>query len=182
MCLDTVAQLFAEPVAIDDEGHETEERPPVMVFPQAFFQNYGHVKSDRIMSLVKPIVEEINQTLTAGNEDAYMDTPGREALTSGHCQMYNELTHRVAKKAGTQEVQRGDQTAAMAGHNPAYNARAKQRGKKFFDRCKELLPFKRHHTLIEPTHPEEDRPTNLRVESVYILDMNAVAPNKRTGK
>jgi len=187
--LDTVGELFDndDQVANDDgsdsEGEHRHHDPvSVSVYPQSYFQRIGHVKANGVISALRGVVARMNRELVEGNDDEYMEVPGRQALTPISCQLYNELSHRVAKRAGTQEVQRGDQTAAMAFHYPGYNATADRRGLNLVVRCTESLPSARHFALLNPIDPEENMPTDLRVENVYSLDMKALLPVNRTGR
>lgn len=184
--LDTISQMFERDEEMYDAG-EDEEGIRVSVYPQSYLPNLGHVKANGVVTMFGDVIKEINEEIMPEpepelEEEGNLQGGRRIALSAISCQFYNQLSHRVAKKAGTQEVQRGDQTAAMARWYPGYNQAAERNGQRLFERCASKLPFARHFDLIEEAETEGDIPKDLRMENVYVLDMHGIDERKRGGK
>jgi len=153
----------------------------VTVFPQAFINRIGHVKSTKVLRSFEALIEQRNTIISAmWDEDEAPQLNKPSAVVAGGCQFYNELSHRVARRAGTQEVQTGDQTSAMASGYPHQSTTSSRRADVLFAQCEANLPYKRHFLLLDDHFG--NAPTDLRAENVFILDLFAFPPEMRTGQ
>lgn len=153
----------------------------VTLYPQAYIPQMGHVKANTVVRPFRDILEEVNSNIEAlweGLEDELEE--GLVAVHAVSSQFYNELSHKLAPRAGNQEVQKGDQTAAMASGYQHSSTACQNRGDRLYRRCRTALPFQRHQTLLDSQL--ESTPTDLRAENVYIVDMYAIPENYRTGR
>lgn len=180
--LDTVAELFErssrseEDSDSDLEEGEGRERPiSVSLYPQSYFKELGHVKANGVTTAFRKVVEEIDRSVRDSNS-------GGRALAPVSSQFYNQLSHRVAQRAGSQEVQRGDLTAAMARGYPGYNLTAQSRGDRLFEECCNMLPSDRHFALVKEADSNGNIASDLRVENVFTLDMHRINAGDRNGR
>lgn len=188
--LDSVTQLFdmdPHPEEVEGDSDNSSlhfEAPTVTVYPQAYFQNLGHVKSTATIAIFRKIIDRINLHLSQQENEEHEENNfiASPPLASISCQFYNQLSHRLARRAGTQEVQRGDQTAVMASGYPGMSALASGKGERLFHQCEAMLPFQRHFALLEEIHPHEDTPTALRAENVFVLDLQRLPATNRNGR
>ncbi|KAG2742153.1 hypothetical protein P692DRAFT_201809895 [Suillus brevipes Sb2] len=199
--LETIPQLFSSHVAhdehldldadiLDDDDMVT---PTINVYPQAFLRKYGHLQSGSILPHFKTFVKKVQAKITrrqrrnALNEgdDDQDDQDGDNdivdpnvlppAIIASGCQFYNEISHRVRPNAGLHEVQQGRVTSALSG------AYAKGSGKHvhstIMHHCGLSLPHQRYNNAIKMV----DVPRDLRLENIYILQLESMDPAKRNG-
>ena len=182
--LNTIQSLFLDSISSDKTEDEPSPRRStgVMVYPHAFFTSLGHVKASCVISVFQTVVDSVNSSV------ASLQPTSRQAH---HCpaiqpvcsQFYNEVSHRLAKRAGAQEVQKGIMTGVMASNYPGLDHASKEKGARIFDACHNGgLPFVQHFKLLEPNASETNVRKDLRCENVFILDMNAFPPDKRDGR
>jgi hypothetical protein len=179
--LDTIKDLFSGP-----SGSEENSSPiSVTVYPQSYFSNLGHVKANTAISSFQKIIDKVNCDIMDLEPEALHHHANANLIrpvTPISSQFYNQLSHRLATRAGTQQVQRGEQTTASAAGYSGYSIAALHKGKTLLSACSDRLPFTRHFDLLDEINPEEDTPTDLRAENVFLLDMRAVHPANRKGR
>lgn len=199
--LETIPQLFSSHVALDEhldldadiQDVEHEDAAKINVYPQAFLRKYGHLQSDSILPHFKTFVRKVQANITRGQrrpncmDDADEDDDNvvnmdvnnglsiPPAIMSSGCQFYNEISHRVRPNAGLHEVQQGRITSALAG------AYARGTGKyvqsSIMHNCRLSLPHHRYNNAIKLPNV----PRDLRLENIYILQLDSIKPEKRNG-
>lgn len=183
--LDSVRDLFHNDSNSGGDGQGDGPSTSVTVYPQSFFGNLGHVKANASISVFQRIIERVNRDiLDLGPVDLQhpLNSYSILPITSISSQFYNQLSHRLATRSGTQQVQSGYQTAASAAGYSGFNTSALSKGRRLVAHCSAGLPHTRHFDLLAEIAPGEDTPTDLRAENVFLLDMRAVAPENRTGR
>lgn len=198
--LETIPQLFSSYVAHDehldfdaDILDQDVEGPQINVYPQAFLRKYGHLQSPSVLPHFKHFIKKVQANITlrrrghrldeeddADDEDEAVNGPneGRPippALLTSGCQFYNEISHRIRPNAGLHEVQQGRITSALAG------AYAQGTGKHVHScimrHCGLSLPHQRYNNSIK----SDSVPRDLRLENIYILQLDSIDPGKRNG-
>jgi hypothetical protein len=156
----------------------------VQLFPVAFLHKYGHVQANGVMPAFRRTMREVNDTIgssshresdsDSGEDGEYI--PDSVAVHPVSSQAYNELSHRIAARAGSHEVQHGRLTAALAG---AYATTPKTRtiAQKIQAECNNLLPFDRFQHKIDV----ENCPRAIRVEQVFYVELSAMRSSMRNG-
>jgi hypothetical protein len=208
--LETIPQLFSSCMPNEDHSLDVDADLPdhqplrINVYPQAFLRKFGHIQANSILPHFHKFVTQVQRCITRGqpeNVDSDGDEDGDEdhneyadddrvphrrnvdhngelippAIIASACQFYNELSHRIRPSAALHEVQQGKITAALAG---AY-ACGKQ--KKIYDNrvkeCTAALPHERYNDKIAIN----DVPRDLRLENIYIVQLDSLKPEKRNG-
>ena len=159
----------------------------INVFPVSFLRDYGHFQANGVLQSFCKTMQGINNVIgrrpppagsVDGDEDSedVEDTVVKRALHAVSSQGYNELSHRVATKASSHEVQQGRIMAALAGAY-ATTPKAQAIAKKALEACEAKLPFDRFMSKISAA----DCPRSLRMEQVYYIDLATVCDCKRNG-
>jgi hypothetical protein len=153
----------------------------VTLYPQSFVSQMGHVKASGVIQPFQEVINWLNseiEELWEENEDDLGNN--LPAVSPVSCQFYNELSHRLAPRSGNQEVQKGDQTAAMASGYLHTTSACQTRANRLYQRCHSALPFERHQQLLDTTLGIT--PTDLRAENVFCVDLLAFPEEQRTGR
>lgn len=159
-------------------------RQPLRVtgYPQAYCSSMGHVNSNDVPAPFHGVVDDINMKIRNLSEDESVQARISAVQPIGS-QCYNLLSHRLAPRAGTQEVQKGDQTAAMASAYKQGDSTCQRKGRRYFRHCEEASPVDRHGMLLElPRNDIGQNMKSLRAENVFLIDMLAIPASKRNGK
>lgn len=184
--LDSIGELFANPAAEeDDESNERSVSPLVTVYPQSYFSNYGHVKAGTTISVFQEVLDQVNCAVLGMDRETLYHPQNAQLfrpIKAVSSQLYNQLSHRLARRAGTQAVQRGAQTAVMASGYSGFGQSAANSGQRLYEECTSQLPFEQHFQLLDTVFPDENTPTDLRAENVFLLDMRAIEPGNRNGR
>jgi hypothetical protein len=155
----------------------------VMLFPQSYVACMGHVKANDVIKPFHHVLAGLNRYIRDLWGASSLDLlTGQSALQPIGCQFYNLLSHRLAPRSGSQEVQKGDQTAAMASGYRHLSKSCQRAADRLFNWCNTSLPHERHQTLLKTDDLEGPLPKDLRAENVFLIDMHAVPLQKRTGK
>jgi hypothetical protein len=165
-------------IAYKFDGQEGDRN--ITLYPQAYLHSVGHVKAHGVITPFRELIEDYNDVISELWEEEDENDTSMKAITPVSCQFYNELSHRVARRSGTQEVQKGEQTAAMASGYPHFTGPVRSRAQRLFERCQQMLPFERHELLL--AEQLGTTPTDLRAENVFLIDMHAFPPDHRTGR
>ena len=201
--LDTVEQLFTQsfeqPYFNQDVYISNEE---VTKYPMAFLRNIGQLQARQPLPLLVPALRAVNDAIALQEnandnddddddndddeeEERVLDDDGNlvpaqrpvlSAVFGVSVQMYNRMLHFVAPHANEHEAICGHVTAACGGHwasTPADKARALRAHQK----VSRTLPHQRLQSASLSGHASKD----LRVEQVYVMDMDKVHPNHRNG-
>lgn len=188
--------LFTQP------AHQ--EKLLLNAYPQAFLRDYGHLSCNAVMSVFDRPMAEINRTfqdpaeaedeatitnfldedIDAGSDntnieefptwrgDTHILAPFISAVTT---QVYNELSHQVAVRAGAHDVQGCTLTAALAGTH-AEDPATERKATDLMNYCVASLPHERFADKISVL----DTSSALRVETVFAFNL-AVAPLENRG-
>ncbi|KAH7920877.1 hypothetical protein BV22DRAFT_1179673 [Leucogyrophana mollusca] len=200
--LDTVHDLFADFAPEDPDMMLVDEdaiRNPdavVSVFPQAFLRKYGHVQASTVLPQFTDTLNGIRTSIAAkpnnhddddDDDDDELPDPNQalldptsstsRVLSPVASQFYNELSHRVRPTAALHDVQQGRITATLAGAY-ARTPKAKASHQKLLHQCQQSLPHKKFRSKIDLP----DVPRALRLENVFVLDLDHVDPPKRKGR
>ena len=109
---------------IEEENQPNRDRNKVslLVYPQAFFHDYGHIQAKRPLQLMQLTIQTINSSFEDDRQDIDLssDSPGYirptcTPVTAILTQMYNRMFHRAASQASALDVQWGRLTAALSG-------------------------------------------------------------------
>ncbi|KAG1765968.1 hypothetical protein EV702DRAFT_1283003 [Suillus placidus] len=199
--LETIPQLFSSDVAHDEHldldvdilDFDEEHGAKIKVYPQAFLRKFGHLQSNTILPHFKTFIKKVQANITRGrrgpngmddgddNDDVDNDVGINNrnlippAIIATGCQFYNEVSHRVRPNAGLHEVQQGRITSALSG------AYARGTGTRvhtaiMYD-CRLHLPHHRYNNSIKA----DNVPRDLRLENIYILQLDSMDPAKRNG-
>lgn len=196
--LKTISSLFTSPNdldvddELDDESDSGHARPPqtasvpLYLYPQAYLRDYGHIQAKGTMSILNPIINEINGSCLPTNEfpdddcssDVYEEARfGVDPVVTGiSSQMYNAVQHRASTNAGSLDVQQGRITATLAGSYVTSKKNTKI-AERHLGYCRTKLPHNRFKDRIQ----HEECPTALRVENVYSVDITQLSPGDRDG-
>ncbi|KAG0697442.1 hypothetical protein DFH29DRAFT_1003759 [Suillus ampliporus] len=198
--LETIPQLFSSYVAHDEHldldadivDFDDGQSAKINVYPQAFLRKYGHLQSDSILPHFKTFIKKVQANITRGrrrpnrmNDDDDDDDDGDAmaddgrpippAIIASGCQFYNEISHRIRPNSGLHDVQQGRITSALSG------AYAQGTGKHVHSAamhyCRLSLPHERYDNSISL----DNVPRDLRLENIYILQLESMDPAKRNG-
>lgn len=200
--LSTVATLFddehlgnlAEYPNPPDNDPNDPSGPSLNVYPQGFLLNKGHFQAKRVPSSFIPFIRRAHQQLAIPVEDEdhivedgedeldYMDKniplhSRHRAVVPISTQGYNELMHAVRNPASGHDIQHGDVSAALTGCF-ALTPATQRRAKECVQRCNSGLPHERFSSTIS----NDNIPTAFRLENLYLVNMKAIDPAKRTGR
>jgi hypothetical protein len=192
--LRTIGNLYVQG---DDPDFQEEPATLVSAYPQAYLRSYGHIQASGIMWPFHRILDGIQanvgkpvQRLSSDddsddshNEDSELesdsDSPRMKAVFGIGSQGYNELSHRIAPRAGAHDVQKGMITAALAGaYTLPHDGLGQRSARRHFDDCARMLPIDRFKAKIS----HADCPRALRMEQIYYVDIFALKKGKATGK
>ncbi len=153
----------------------------IRVFPQAFLRTYGHLQATGVLHSFGPAIQEINADVRSlqENDPHFLSIDDSdEPLCAVSSQAYNEMTHRVATRAGDHDCQKGSITGAAAGSYANTDA-TKRKAKTLYDDCESKLPHIKFSKKIKTTIP---CPKDLRMENVYSFDMYSLPLPQRSGR
>ncbi|KAG2358122.1 hypothetical protein BDR07DRAFT_1489883 [Suillus spraguei] len=196
--LETVPELFSsfitddEDMDMDLDVYEDQDirTPLVNVYPQAFLRKTGHIQCNTVLPQFSPFLTKIHKSVTRPLRgiDDNLDEEDEElfnhddgvvppAVLSMACQFYNELSHQTHPSAALHEVQEGRITSALSG---AYGTgrRAALNHPNIIRECEASLPHQRFDNKIK----HDDVPHALRLENVYIIQLDSLLPGHCTGK
>ncbi|KAG2045993.1 hypothetical protein BDR06DRAFT_1015119 [Suillus hirtellus] len=197
--LETITELFStfipddDNMALDPDINFDEDirTPMVNVYPQAFLRKYGHVQCNSILPHFAPFMSKIRNAVSrssAGpNQDPFDDDdddddefnhlfgPPPTVLFASGSQFYNEISHRIRPSADLHDVQQGRITSALSG---AYSRGHGQTTHRIVMReCRLNLPHQRYDNKIKIN----DVPRALRLENIYIFQLDSLKRHKRNG-
>lgn len=154
----------------------------VTLYPQAYIPRMGHVKANAIIRPFYGVMEKLNSAIKGLWDEVEGEGQVDEvtAISGVSCQFYNVLSHKLAPRAGSQEVQKGDQTAAMAGGYNHMSSTCRNRAEALHRYCETALPYRRHEELLDSQLGKTS--TDLRAENVFLIDMYAIPIDHRTGR
>ncbi|KAG2029044.1 hypothetical protein BDR03DRAFT_1018980 [Suillus americanus] len=199
--LETIAELFSAMITDDDMALDPDiimdddnlHIPRVNVYPQAFLRKYGHIQCNAVLPHFAPFMSKIRKAVSR-------DTIGRDefddhaldddldylnnfpnglmppVLLASGCQFYNEISHRIRPSAALHDVQQGRITSALSGAY-ATTRNAQTAHKMVLRECSLLLPHQRYDNKIDVN----DVPRALRLENIYIFQLDSLKLAKRNG-
>ena len=154
----------------------------VFPYPQAGLVTAGHLQADTLISDFYPRLEAINlDILTNGEEhpqeELLMDDP-KWPVYGVSCQMYNAVMHHT-RGIGSQhhDVVRGTVSGALGGQCTDETAFTKQ-AIDLSRACSAQMP----HEAYKVKASNEAVCKDLRMENVYWVDFDRIAPENRTGR
>ncbi|KAG0692492.1 hypothetical protein DFH29DRAFT_1046484 [Suillus ampliporus] len=101
--------------------------------------------------------------------------PLAPAIIASACQFYNEISHRIRPSAALHDVQQGRITSALSG---AYaRGTAQHVHSAMLHSCRLGLPHQRYNDKIKL----DNVPRALRMENIYILQLDSMISAKRNG-
>ena len=106
---------------------------------------------------------------------------GLEAIIPVVTQMYNDSVHAMHQNAGGQETQRGLQTAALAAGYEGLTNSNSEKGSAFWREADAALPFERQLQMLSRQSGGTPPSKDLRVESVFSINMACLHPGDRDG-
>ncbi|KAG2090773.1 uncharacterized protein F5147DRAFT_780230 [Suillus discolor] len=200
--LETITELFSTFIPDDDSMaldpdiiFDDDIRTPIVnVYPQAFLRKYGHIQCNSILPHFAPFMSKIRNAVSRSSPDQNQDLfDGQPAdgdadefdrLPSGSLptvlfasgsQFYNEISHRIRPSADLHDVQQGRITSALSG---AYSHGHGQTTHRIVMReCRLNLPHQRYDNKIKVN----DIPRALRLENIYIFQLDSLKRHKRNG-
>ncbi|KAH7904419.1 hypothetical protein BJ138DRAFT_1166511 [Hygrophoropsis aurantiaca] len=178
----------------------------IYLYPQAFLGHFGHIQANSVLPHFAPFIDNISLDIARnGPLNTQDDLPveegmeeeldqhqselrRRQALNDPEsaasnvfrpvgCQFYNELSHRVRATSSTHDIQHGAVTSVLSGLY-ATSEKAKTAHSKIVRSCSFGLPQERFAKAID----NRDVPRAIRMENVFILDLDCVKEDKRTGR
>jgi hypothetical protein len=179
-----VQELFPDPVVdmdvMDTTTGNVQKRTEIFYYPQAFSRIYGHIQVNRVMGIHDNVINDINEEYhrrLVANEEEEDQTVDfiQPALEGISCQVYSELTHRAAVRAGSHECMQGTVTSALAGVI-AESTQEKRMAQRKFDLCRIRRPFQRFQEKIQAN----DCPRDLRCESVLTINVKSLPHEDRS--
>ncbi|KAG2354615.1 hypothetical protein BDR07DRAFT_1494309 [Suillus spraguei] len=196
--LETVPELFSsfipddEDMVMDPDVYEDQDirTPLVNVYPQAFLRKTGHMQCNTVLPQFGPFLTKIRKSvaqplrgvdddLDEEDEKLFNHDDGEvpPVVLSMACQFYNELSHWTCPSAALHEVQQGRITSALSG---AYGTgcQAALNHPNIIRECEASLPHQHFDNKIK----HDDVPRALRLENVYIIQLDSLLPGHRTGK
>ncbi|KIK77719.1 hypothetical protein PAXRUDRAFT_17307 [Paxillus rubicundulus Ve08.2h10] len=131
---------------------------PYYIYPIGCLKQTGQFQAHGLFSCFSTQLEMINRALIrndAGEEEDDDEDEIASALFQGHrasvrgiaSQGYNVYVHRVRSQACFHDVQRGMMTAVSTGTH-MQGATHSFKAKRFYEECKDALPFERYHEKI----------------------------------
>lgn len=200
--LETITELFSTFIP-DDDGMALDPdiifdddicTPIVNVYPQAFLRKYGHIQCNSILPHFTPFMSKIRNAVSRSSPDQNQDPfDGQPAdgdadefdhwpsgslptvLFASGSQFYNEISHRIRPSADLHDVQQGRITSALSG---AYSHGHGQTTHRIVMReCRLNLPHQRYDNKIKVN----DIPRALRLENIYIFQLDSLKRHKRNG-
>jgi hypothetical protein len=194
--LETIPDLFSS--FVQENGGDMQEDDTddarINVYPQAFLRKFGHVQANSILPHFRTFVSQVQRNVTrapAVEQDSDEEENGAPLPTDrgadglpippvvipSACQFYSELSHRVRPSAALHEVQQGRITCALAGAY-ATSPKDKRKHKIILRECENALPHQKYNDKIKI----DDVPRALRLENIYILQLDSLKPEKRNGQ
>jgi hypothetical protein len=181
--MDVDDDLYDDDEDISQRYKHKENKVSLSVYPQAFLHDYGHIQAKGSLQLILPTIQRINSDLIDngdGDYDDLFDAPRNTSMvTAISTQMYNEFMHRAATQAGALDVVRGRISGALSAPSVS---RATPNNRRMADALQRYCDLGLPHKRFADRMQIPDCPTALRVESVYIIDMNCIPEDKRTGR
>ncbi|KAG1811023.1 hypothetical protein EV424DRAFT_1542652 [Suillus variegatus] len=197
--LESITELFSAIIAEDDGlafdpdiimDDENLGIPRVSVYPQAFLRKYGHIQCNTVLPHFAPFISKIRNAVSrdtvgqddlddeALDDDLFNDFPHGfpPALLASGCQFYNEISHRIRPSAALHDVQQGRITSALSGAY-ATTRNAQTAHKMVLRECGLHLPHQRYDNKIDIN----DVPRALRLENIYIVQLDSLKSAKRNG-
>jgi hypothetical protein len=159
----------------------------------AFLRNVGQIQARQPLPLLAQPLQTVNNTI-AQREQASDDDeatphefdengdmieptrPPMHAIFGVSIQMYNRMLHFVAPRANEHEAVCGHLTAAKGGFY-ANTPTDKERARKAENKIQFHLPHERLQQAALSGHASKD----LRLEQVYVVDLDKVHPDHRNG-
>ncbi|KAG1863248.1 hypothetical protein DFJ58DRAFT_912417 [Suillus subalutaceus] len=200
--LETITELFSTFIPDDDDMaldpdiilDDDVRTPTVNVYPQAFLRKYGHIQCNTILPHFSPFMSKIRNSVSRlsrnQNDDPFNGQPAEDdadefdhlpngplptVLFASGSQFYNEISHRIRPSADLHDVQQGRITSALSG---AYSRGHGQTTHRIVMReCSLNLPHQRYDNKIKVN----DVPRALRLENVYIFQLDSLKRHKRNG-
>ncbi|KAG1769738.1 hypothetical protein EV702DRAFT_1049616 [Suillus placidus] len=198
--LETITELFSAFIPADgDEAldpnvifDEDIRAPTVNVYPQAFLRKYGHIQCNTVLPHFAPFLSNIRNAISRssmnGNavDDQIVDDdaddfddlhtgPLPPALFASGSQFYNEISHRIRPSADLHDVQQGRITSALSGAYAHGHGQSTHRA--VMRECRINLPHQRYDNKIKVN----DVPRALRLENIYIFQLDSLKRHKRNG-
>jgi hypothetical protein len=196
--LDTVERLFTQSLEQPYFNREVYlSNDEVTKYPLAFLRNIGQLQARQPLPLLVPTLQEVNEVIAlrenANDDDSDEDEeeprvmdeegniiraqrPALPAVFGVSVQMYNRMLHYVAPRANEHAAICGHVTAACGGHW-ASSPTDKARATKAQEKVSRTLPHQRLSAAALSGHASKD----LRVEQVYVMDLDKVHPDHRNG-
>lgn len=156
------------------------------VYPQAGLKSVGHFQAKGLVAGCYPFIKRVNRLLEQAldnDNDRQLDDDDNELLNRPviqgiASQGYNALTHYTrGRTAQHHEVQVGQVTSALAGmfaNTPQHSNICRRLTRT----CQQALP---HQAFAEKVQSAAIS-TDLRLENVYCIDMQALRPEQRNGR
>ena len=161
----------SEDDAIDD-ADTAEDNFTIRVYPQAFTRHYGHFQCNSIPKSFIPIIKRMNSQLPL-NADS-----NRPVIQGVACQGYNHIQHCLTERAGALDLVQGRITSSLAGIE-AIGLKYTRKHAKIVAATTQHLP----HECVEKKLTKGDAISrSLRMEPVFVVDVQALAPNLRCGR
>ncbi|KAH9913183.1 uncharacterized protein B0H18DRAFT_1126502 [Fomitopsis serialis] len=191
-------------------GDDGPVEPTISVYPQAFIRHIGNMQATGPPTSLNPFIKAINNRYRDKRRRSHLESVGDDgegrgdsddddndndnddndddnddndhhdshikALTAVAFQGYSKISHRVRPSAGMHETTHGLGGMALAG---AYTAKGPARRvfQNVYSKVANGMPHHRYNERIL----EHDAPRELRVETAYQVDMNALTHEERTG-
>jgi hypothetical protein len=176
-------------------------RPTVNLYPAANLRDYGYIQANTVMRGFQEFLPDLNRRLALvgvdhneyADEDVDIDGPEENdrnltredmrrandarAITEISSQVYSELAHRTARRAGDHDVQSGKASACAAGLQ-SEDAKARDKAHMLFTQLRNTLPHQDFLTKLQ--HP--DIPKDLRAENVFKISLKKLPPERRRGR
>ncbi|KAG1720751.1 hypothetical protein EDB19DRAFT_1835830 [Suillus lakei] len=193
--LETITELFStfipDNMALDPDiiSDDDIHAPIVNVYPQAFLRKYGHIQCNTILPHFAPFMSKIRNAVSRSspnqNQDVFDGQPADQdveefddlppVVFASGSQFYNEISHRIRPSADLHDVQQGRITSALSG---AYSRGHSQTTHRIVMReCRLNLPHQRYDNKIKVN----DVPRALRLENIYIFQLDSLKRHKRNG-
>ncbi|KAF8666943.1 hypothetical protein AX14_006410 [Amanita brunnescens Koide BX004] len=157
------------------------------VYPQAGLVTAGHFQADGLPSAFAPLLHTLNSDVQLHDDISMEDDPlaiSQDSLPppilAVCCQGYNALMHHTRGRfAQHHDAQRGLVTSTLAG-SWAKTQKNVQTAKLLQLQCNERLP---HYEFKQKIANNNDNPLDcsLRLENTYIVDLDRLDPDYRTG-
>jgi hypothetical protein len=189
--LPTVEEIFT--LSPDTPYHNSDvfiSKPTVNKYSMAFIRDAGQIQSHQPFPLLTTPLKEVNEFIALREESSdhfhtldddgnVIDSPGLAlpAIFNVSFQIYNRMLHFIAPRANEYEAILGHVTAALGGrwaNTPTDKAQAQRASAKIQRR----FPHERLRLASSSGHASKD----LRVEPVYVIDMNKIHPDHRNGR